>query len=213
MKLVRLPSLVGTLILILSSAASVRAADILAYSGNGYVALGQNQSAPSATANITFDGDPTAREYFFSGNTSQGETVSIFADGFSLTFTAPVGQPFQIGQTYEMPRGGLYITYPNSTPIFQFWGNGKGDNTAQAFFTILDLEGSDAPNNLGLRSFAADFVEIDGGGYAGRQTIGSIRYNSDIPVAVPEASTAGLFMLGMFGIGLLRNKRSKVCKP
>lgn len=207
MKSVRLSFLASAVILVLSTALPVRAANILTYSGNGYVALGKNQSAPSASAYVPFDGNTNAQEYFFTGNAYQGESVSILVGGFSLTFTAPVGQPFQVGQTYEMPRGGLYITYPNSTPIFSFSGNGNGDNTARALFTILELTGNDAPNNLGLTSFAADFLEIDGGGYAGRQTIGSIRFNSDIPVSVPEASTTATLGLGLSFLAALGRRR------
>lgn len=91
--------------------------------------------------------------------------------------------------------------FPFQSPVnpgLTFAGNGRGNNTLTGSFKVLDVTYG---VNGTVLSFAADFVQYDEG-MLNRWNVGSIRYNSDIPVAsVPEPS--GLVLFGLAAAAVL----------
>jgi len=76
----------------------------------------------------------------------------------------------------------------------------RGDANVYGTFQVLEIE------RVGdtLTKFAADFIQFEKFG-PGQFTQGSIRFNSDIPLTVPEPSTFALAALGT--VGLLYSRR------
>jgi len=94
-----------------------------------------------------------------------------------------------------------------SEPGFWFAGNGRGDNEITGYFNVLEI--SYGPN-YELASFAVDFVQNDENGYLG-QSIGSLRFNSDIPLrgtlSAPEPTTLALLCAALGAITWVTRNR------
>lgn len=197
------------------------ALDELFYAGDGAVPTALRKG-PAASDTVDFSSDISLVASDTPGTASQGESVSFYFLGpsssgsvFDLSFTAPAGQLLQAGNTYRITEGGLSVTYPLTTALMTFVGNGVSEPIYSGYFKILELTGTLQPDGSGLTSFAADFDVIDGGGtLAGSETIGSIRYHSSIPVpSVPEP-TEVLILAGGFvaiqSLDLYRRRRQSV---
>lgn len=192
---------------VLGASSQANAADLLYYSGNGYVAEGQQQSADIKTALIDFSTGYNTGQYLSDVNWATGQTVAFSLmgpSGYWLSFSAPVDEYLQVGKTYEITaHRGASAIYPATVPYLEFEGLGNTDNTYGGYFKILELTGDITPDNTGLKSFAADFLVIDGNSYAGRQTFGSIRFNSDLPITtVPEPETGALMLAGLAAVAV-----------
>ena len=83
---------------------------------------------------------------------------------------------------------------------FSFTGNGRGFNTLDASFEILEVSYSESGEVL---TFAADFIQI---GFSSPTFDGGIRFNSLIPI--PEPSSTLLFGLGVLGFVTHRRRLS-----
>jgi hypothetical protein len=111
-----------------------------------------------------------------------------------------------VGPNFSLPVVG---SYPNAVRFpFQYTqtgmvldGDGRGDNTLTGSFQVLEAVFDGSGN---LQKFAADFVQYDEG-FLDRWNIGSIRFNSDIPITpVPEPSTVAPAALGAAALYLAR---------
>jgi hypothetical protein len=105
-----------------------------------------------------------------------------------------------VGPNQTLVTPGLYANatrwpFQGSGAGLSFVGDGRGDNSLTGDFDVLQ---ADYDNEGQLQSFAADFVQYDNGN-PNDWNMGSIRYNSAIPV--PEPS--GLVLLGVAAIALL----------
>lgn len=111
-----------------------------------------------------------------------------------LDFSAPLDAPLSVGNYARATRWPFQAT---DAPGLNFDGNGRGNNTLTGSFQILEATYAASGEVL---TFAADFRQYDEG-VQGWWNMGSIRYNSDIPISpIPEPSTA---LLLCAGIGVL----------
>jgi hypothetical protein len=110
---------------------------------------------------------------------------------WQLAFAAPGGAPLSVGDFQGATRWPFQAP---TDPGLSFVVNSSGNNTLTGSFTVLDVSFSADGQ---LMRFAADFTQYDEG-IAAWWTRGAIRFNSDIPItAVPEPSSAALFLLGV----------------
>ena len=159
------------------------------YYGNGYVAQGQStyystDTGSSITASINYD---------------KGVSLSVNGpygtDWWYLDFAAPGNVPLTTG-TFP---GAARFPFQAGSAGLSWYGDGRGDNTLSGYFNVLDVVYS---NGL-LVSFAADFVQYDECNVS-RWNVGSIRYNSTIPVTYPAPPTlVGPFASGVTTSGAL----------
>jgi hypothetical protein len=171
--------------------ASALPANLLYYTGNGYVAGGRTDTISSDNG------------FRFSVNSFGTNAVEFFINDFAtnpdfqhtqffdLDLAAPAGTPLHVGVFSDATR---YPFQAPSSPGLWFAANGRGDNQDTGFFDILEIsfDGNE------LASLAVDFVQNDENGFLG-QTSGRLRYNSTVPLfaVVPEPSTLALLALAV----------------
>ncbi len=85
-----------------------------------------------------------------------------------------------------------------------FTAPGRGDNQISGWFNVL--EATYSPIDGSVVSFAVDFQQYDELSTT-NWTEGSIRYNSSIPVTVPEPSSAALMVLAIMALFCARQSR------
>jgi hypothetical protein len=112
---------------------------------------------------------------------------------------------YLVEPNYSLPTVGYFpnVTrwpFMNDGAGMAFESPGRGDNTLTGWF---DVEQADYNPDGSVAAFAVDFEQYDEGNSAW-WNIGSIRYNSTVPV--PEPASAGLLCLGA-GL-VLRRRRS-----
>lgn len=129
---------------------------------------------------------------------SQGANISVsryFSQGaytnaitFSITQGGDWWYLYFVGPNLTLPTAG---DYPNAQrwPFqdagyagLSFDGDGRGDNTLTGSFNVLDAQFDSTGN---VTSFAADFLQFDEGNPSW-WNVGAIRYNSSLPIDVPE---------------------------
>lgn len=119
-----------------------------------------------------------------------------------------------IGSEDSLPVVGEYFGaghYPGQSlhqPGMRFYGNGRDETLTSSQFIVLEAV-YDASSQI--QKFAVDFLQIERGDPA-RWIHGSFRYNSTIPVTVPEPPTSVLGMSSaLFGLAIvLRRNRHRV---
>lgn len=168
--------------------------------------------------------------YFESSPSSwvgQGETIDIsgqpgtishfryFTQGAftnALQFLANGGEweLMLVGNGYTVPQVGFYgdatrWPFMGDGAGLDLSGQGRGNNTLSGFFEVFEAE---YDTNGTLISFAADFTQYDEKD-PDAWNVGSIRYNSSIPIPFPEPTAVSL--LGITGgAALLRRHRRAV---
>ena len=117
---------------------------------------------------------------------------------WSLDFAGPMDQPLQVGHYGNATR---YPFQDNSVPGLNFSGNGRGNNELTGYFDVLEVNYDGSGNVL---AFAADFTQYDEN-IQHNWNIGSVRYNSSLPVTVvPEPLSSTLFIVGGASLGFRR---------
>ena len=123
---------------------------------------------------------------FFIANFQQGVPPPPQILFWSLAFDAPDADPLIPGH-YEATR------YPFQAPGvagMDFSALGLGNNTLTGFFDVLEIERDPSGAVLHL---AVDFTQYDGG-FTERWERGSLRINSEVPIA-PEPAAIVLVLL------------------
>jgi hypothetical protein len=139
-------------------------------SSSAYVGGGQ-------TATYLAGGAVDLSESISSGSNvfSVSAISSDYSTDWWVTLAAPSGQILAPGTYQNATR---YPFQAFNAPGLSFYGEGRGDNTSTGTFTVLQVsynaDGS-------LATFAADFVQFDEFNLAA-WNIGSIRYNSTVPI-------------------------------
>jgi len=136
---------------------------------------------------------------------------SNFDNGLSFNISrgAPFGDPLRDWWTLDLaaPFENLLTVglYENATRWpFQavdaagltFSGNHRGNNRNLGFFEVL--EATYDPFGV-IESFAVDFTQYDEQNL-NKWIVGKLRFNSQIPVNVPEPGTMLLLLVGLFGL-------------
>ncbi len=137
-----------------------------------------------------------------------GNGVSFFVNDFDanpdfwatrwwyLDFAAPYGQPLSVGSYQGATR---WPFQEMGSAGLDFSGNGRGNNTLTGSFDVLEVTYAVDGEVL---TFAADFLQYDEG-FQNWWNIGSIRYNSDIPVHIATVQEPGMLLLMGLGLGSL----------
>jgi hypothetical protein len=177
--------------------------------------LATNNSAPAATTALAMQSDPgdwvgQGLSYHFDlSNSTFQVTPGLTHIAFYITPQPSTGSifwyvDFDTSSLSTPLATGLYLDAERSPfqssghPGMDIRGDGRGSNTLNGHFEVLELDFS----NLNAIKFAANFEQHSEG--ASPALYGQIRYNSTIPV--PEPST--LLIAAMVAIvGLMRPLR------
>lgn len=143
------------------------------YYGAGYVS--EDSSGLYNSAN----GDTIGASVNYDGGVSL--SINGTNDWWDLDFAAPASAPLTTGTYLGAAR---FPFQSSSQPGLSFDGDGCGDNTLTGYFTVLDI----VYNGSTVVSFAADFVQYDEGSLTS-WNVGSIRYNSTVPLTLPPPPT------------------------
>lgn len=171
---------------------TVSAATILAVQGNGFILNGTEvMSEPtwSAVSRPTFVGETRFWTFLFTGPESQFWGISL-------------GVPHD----QSMITPGLYLGVTDVTPAtwgssLSITGHGQGANTHEGWFHILEWES----NPLGgVTAAAVDFQWGREGSPTG--ITGSMRFNSDRPINVPEPIGVITYSIAFAGLFFLRKR-------
>jgi len=141
---------------------------------------------------------------------------------FSIERDAPYGDPLRDWWTLELaaPFGDLLTVglYEDATrwpfqaddaPGLTFSGNHRGNNRNLGFFEVLEA----TYDSLGaLESFAVDFTQY-GEQNLDRWIVGQLRYNSEVPLNVPEPGTLLLLFIGLFGLTIASTRTRSALSP
>jgi hypothetical protein len=150
----------------------------------------------------------TAPEYTIRGfkyPDPSGTTISVTilkgnGDGWRVDFAGPNHEPLAVGSYPNARRYPFNVTRPG----LAFHGFGRGDNTLTGSFEVLDL----ALETSGqVQRFAADFIQFDEG-ISTKWNIGSVRYNSDVPVTIVPEPSAVLLAAATSPILIPRRRKS-----
>jgi hypothetical protein len=114
-----------------------------------------------------------------------------------------VGPNSSLATAGSYPNAERYPFQPPGKPGLALSGNGRGDNELTGSFNVLEAV-FDATGNL--QQYAVDFVQYDEK-VATKWNYGSLRFNSDIPINVPEPSTFALLAIGAIGGTFWHRKR------
>ncbi len=127
------------------------------------------------------------------------DSVHLGAGGYELTIVGP-------GLT--LPTVGFYANatrwpFMGSGPGMAFTGPGRANNTLTGWFNVLqaDYDASGQP-----AAFAVDFLQYDEG-IQSWWNIGSIRYNSTIPI--PEPSAVSICAIALMAAFLRGRRRTE----
>lgn len=172
----------------------------LHYSGDSYVAAGLIETV-SSPEGFTF-----APSVYNTRSSIQIE-ISNFAiepdpnlwKYFSLWLTSFPGSELSIGTYTDVGIA------PPEFPGLNFTANHRGIGFAYegSSFRILDIAFG---NNDEVSSLAVDFIQADYNGQLGRDgsTLGSLRYQSNIPLSIPEPTSYALVVLALALAGITR---------
>jgi PEP-CTERM motif-containing protein len=129
------------------------------------------------------------------------------ADSWSFDFYAPKYDPVTNTLNGQELNPGLYdmaTRYPFNSPTkpgIDISGAGRGNNQESGWFRVLDF--ARAANGDLLR-FAVDFKQFDESlTESGPGLYGSLRFNSNRPITVPEPATFVLILLGLSVVGFV----------
>ena len=178
--------------------------------GTANILIGASNSVGTATAmlSIQFQTPPAAATAFYyngvgwvGGGNSEMETPlggfvftasKNYDNGVSISITGPNSTNWEIdtASANNTPLTlGTYVAatrFPfqaSGTPGFSWYGDGRGDNQSTGTFNVLDIQYGSGST---IVSFAADFVQYDELA-TNAWDIGSIRYNSTVPITYPGA--------------------------
>ncbi|MBL8483972.1 MAG: PEP-CTERM sorting domain-containing protein [Rhodocyclaceae bacterium] len=118
-----------------------------------------------------------------------------------LDFSAPFDAPLAVG----IYQGATRWPFQAATePGLDFSGNGRGNNTLTGSYNVLEVAyGASGA----VESFAADFIQYDEG-FQSWWNVGSIRFNSDVPITgVPEPSAPLLLSFGVAAVVAIARRR------
>lgn len=76
-------------------------------------------------------------------------------------------------------------------PGLNFSGDGRENNQLAGYFKVLEIQYGSLDE---LTAFAADFMQV---GENGKAEFGSVRYNSSVPLTVPEPTSAALLVMSL----------------
>ena len=181
-----LPIAVGALLVSMAGAAK---ADFIYFTSTPGSWIGQGQT-------LTIN-EVTASRYYDLGVYTNAVTLS--GGGYGLTLVEP---------NYSLPTVGYY----DNVTRWPFMGNGagmwftapgRGDNQISGWFDVY--EATYNPDGS-VKSFAVNFQQFDET-FTTEWTMGAIRYNSSLPINVPEPSSAALVLLGVTALFLARQWR------
>ena len=164
-------------------------------SPNSWVGEGKSWSF-SADNGFTINGGLVTSGIGTTNSVQFTPSKSGFNEDWELGLVGPNNSLLTIG-TYN---NAIRFPFQDHSAGFSLTGNGRGDNTLTATFTVLEA----TYNQSSLVSFAADFIQYDEG-KADEWEQGSIRFNSSIPV--PEPSTLILAAPGLFGLVFMVRRR------
>jgi hypothetical protein len=155
--------------------------------------IGQGQT-------LTIEGVTASRYYDLGAYTN---AVTLSGGGYALTLVEPYHTLPTVGYYDGVTRwpfmgdgAGMWFTAP-----------GRGDNQISGWFDVL--EASYNPIDGSVESFAVNFRQYDELSITD-WTEGAVRYNSAIPVGVPEPSSAALVMSATVFIFLVRKSRKRI---
>jgi hypothetical protein len=148
----------------------------------------------------------------FQGSLDDGLTFYTNAYGFygvGLTIRVP-GTPPLYGDAREwdllfstadgapLVAGTYFSVIGPVTASLDFSGNGRGDSTRTGSFQVLEY--SVDPHYGFVESLAIDFTQYDEGNLSW-WNVGSVRFNSEIPLTTPEPGATSLALLaGLFAV-------------
>lgn len=157
----------------------------------------------------------------FSSTTTSTGQIDINYQGaadWSFNFASPTYNPQTNTNTGTPLQDGMYLNatrYPFNSPTkpgMSIYGNGRGDNTSDGWFDILDIAFDSSGNLLRL---AVDFKQYDETNtMSGPGMFGSLRYN-DPGIALnttgvaPTPVPATVLLLGSGLLGLAGASRRK----
>lgn len=175
---------------------SVSAATVLSFYGPGYIAQGKEWILTPeggyfirADENRGFQNPRHQLGFYF----SSGELRISWDLDFSARGEADLMPGMYLGAT----RYGW-----DNTPKLDLHGDGRGSNQVLGQFTILEMSWNEDNSPA---TMAVDFIHFSEG-QSTNWTMGSFRYNSDIPLSqVPEPGTVTLLLLPL--LGLTRRRR------
>lgn len=164
--------------------------------GAAMLTITVSSTAPSAATAFYYNGvgyisgggsglDTPANGYTFtaSKNYDNGVSVSLqqgTAGEWDIETAAPANALLVLGPYLGATR---FPFQSSNTPGLSWSGNGRGDNQSSGAFNVLDIQYGSGST---ITSFAADFVQFDELSTSG-WNIGSIRYNSTVPISYPAA--------------------------
>jgi PEP-CTERM motif len=129
---------------------------------------------------------------------------SYFGDWYYFDFSGARNnpQPLHTG----LYQNAVRFPFNDTQPGLSFSGNGRGNNTLGGWFNVLEIAYG---QNGGIDRFAVDFRQFDESeSQRGPSTYGSLRYNSDIPIAaVPEPETYAMMGLGLAALAFVARRR------
>jgi len=139
-------------------------------------------------------------------NYDNGVSFSIIGANYSRWWYLDFAAPGEVELTPGIFLGATRWPFQDyGSPGLSFSGNGNGNNELTGHFTVLEV--SYGGGGV-IQSFAADFTQYDGG-LPNEWNVGSIRYNSLIPI--PEPGTLSLLGSAAFAY-LLRLRRLRTEK-
>ncbi|HSH95701.1 MAG TPA: putative Ig domain-containing protein, partial [Roseimicrobium sp.] len=165
----------GTAMLTLTvSGTAPSAATAFYYNGVGYIAGGRSELETPA-GGFTFSA---------SKNYDNGVSISINSASGSTWWSIDTAAAGNVPLTLGAYVGATRFPFQDSgTPGLTWSGSGRGDNQSLGAFNVLDIQYGAGST---ITSFAADFVQFDELSTSS-WNIGSIRYNSTVPVTYQSA--------------------------
>lgn len=168
-------------------------ATFLTFGGKGFITQNKEYYLPSDSGyiNSTLNAETSSVTFRFINDS----TYSFW----SVTFRSPVGQSLSPGLEY---LGAARFQFENNGgPTLDISGDGRGSNQVSGSFKVLELTWTPKGH---VATAAVDFVHFNEK-LSSQWTMGSLRYNSNIPAgAIPEPSS---FILAFIGLGLVARRK------
>lgn len=171
------------------------AATILSYISSPYSWVGRGESVSIGEEDgfsFLMQADKVSPDFNYdSSNYQSPNFIYAFINDFEanpdIQKTRALGLTLFTPQEAGLTAGtymGATLSGEQSSPILNFSGNARGNNTSTGSFTISDLSYSDDGS---LASVAVDFLQYDEGD-PNRWIKGALRFQSSVPIALtPEA--------------------------